>query len=178
MPTIQSQHAELDRERTWSDETTHAIHESQTLRIECVHEAYPRETAWTVAAYETPVSDRMWHLTATGATPAPVLQTLLHHLAEGDGWDTAVGGQVEEKTVAAATRRHTDAGWEHTVDGRWIRWTSLTGDAGVHFDAFAAQNANSSLATWTVWAGPDINRATWAIHASPYAPRPAPGQPR
>ncbi|MFH8631519.1 hypothetical protein ACH4CC_16850 [Streptomyces lydicus] len=26
-----------------------------------------------VAAYETPVSDRMWHLAATGATPAPVL---------------------------------------------------------------------------------------------------------
>ncbi|CAM5671660.1 hypothetical protein STENM327S_03018 [Streptomyces tendae] len=27
-----------DRERTWSDETTHAIHESQTLRIERVHD--------------------------------------------------------------------------------------------------------------------------------------------
>ncbi|WP_369015708.1 DUF317 domain-containing protein [Streptomyces gottesmaniae] len=48
------------------------MHESQTLRIERVHEAHPRETAYTVAAYETPVSDRMWHLTATGATPAPV----------------------------------------------------------------------------------------------------------
>ncbi|GAX56652.1 hypothetical protein AQJ27_43525 [Streptomyces olivochromogenes] len=53
------QHAELDRERTWTDDTTHAIHASQTLRIERVHEADPRETAWTIAAYETPVSDRM-----------------------------------------------------------------------------------------------------------------------
>ncbi|MHC5705892.1 SPDY domain-containing protein [Streptomyces tirandamycinicus] len=165
-------HGEWEKWRTWSDETTHAIHESQTLRIERVHEAHPRETAWTVAAYETPVSDRIWHVTATGATPAPVLQTLLHHLAEGDGWDTAVGGPVDEKTVTAATRPLTDAGWEHTVDGRWIRWTNLTGDAGVQFDAFAAQNANSTLATWTVWAGPNVNRATWAVQACPYTPAP------
>ncbi|WP_307058516.1 DUF317 domain-containing protein [Streptomyces achromogenes] len=165
-----------EKYRTWSDDTTHSIHESQTLRIERVHEAHPRETAWTIAAYETPVSDRMWHLTATGTTPAPVLQTLLHHLAEGDGCDTAVGGPVDEQTVTAATRPLTDAGWEHAVDGRWIRWTNLAGDAGVQFDAFAAQNANSALATWTVWAGPNIDRAAWAIHA--LHTRGTPGQPR
>ncbi|WP_371565264.1 DUF317 domain-containing protein [Streptomyces canus] len=170
LDTFLEAHSEFEKWRTWSDDTTHAIHESQTLRIERVHEAHPRETAWTITAYETPVSDRMWHLTATGATPAPVLQTLLHHLAEGDGCDTAVGGPVDEQTVTAATRPLTDAGWEHAVDGRWIRWTNLAGDAGVQFDAFAAQNANSALATWTVWAGPNIDRAAWAIHASPYTP--------
>ncbi|GAA2944777.1 hypothetical protein GCM10010446_32590 [Streptomyces enissocaesilis] len=114
------QHAVLDRERTWSDETTHAIHESQTLRIERVHEAHLRETAWTIAAYETPVSDRMWVLTATAATPAPVLQELLDHLAEGGGWDTAVGAPADVKTVAAATQPLSEAGWKHTVDGRWF----------------------------------------------------------
>lgn len=62
-------HGEFEKWRTWSDETTHAIHESQTLRIERVHETPAHETAWTVAAYETPVSDRMWVLTATGAPP-------------------------------------------------------------------------------------------------------------
>ncbi|MFJ2847485.1 DUF317 domain-containing protein [Streptomyces griseofuscus] len=103
-------HGDWEKWRTWSDDTTHAIHESQTLRIERIHEAHPRETAWTVAAYETPVSDRMWHLTATGTTPAPVLQTLLHHLAEGDGWDTAIGSPVNEKTITAATKPLTDAG--------------------------------------------------------------------
>ncbi|WP_217572852.1 hypothetical protein [Streptomyces sp. GbtcB7] len=35
------QYAEPDRERTWSNDTTHAIHASQTLRIERVHEAHP-----------------------------------------------------------------------------------------------------------------------------------------
>ncbi|MGY5130317.1 hypothetical protein [Streptomyces nigrescens] len=63
-------HADWEKSRTCSDDTTHALHESQTLRIERVHEAHPRETAWTVAAYETPVSDRMGHLTRP-ASPLP-----------------------------------------------------------------------------------------------------------
>ncbi len=163
-------HGDWEKWRAWSDDTTHAIHESQTLRIERVHEAHPRDTAWTVAAYETPVSDRMWHLTATSATPTPVVQTLLHHLAEGDGWDTAIGGPVDEKTVTAATKPLTDAGWKHTVDGRWIRWTNPTEDAGVQFDAFAAQTPHSTLATWTVWAGPSIDHPTWTLMASPHTP--------
>ncbi|MFF9778539.1 DUF317 domain-containing protein [Streptomyces sp. NPDC013978] len=168
------QHARLDRERTWSDDTTHAIHESQTLRIERVHKPHPHETAWTVAAYETPVSDRMWHLTATGTTPAPVLQALLHHLAEGDGWDTVIGSPVDEKTVTAAAKALTDAGWKHSVDGRWIRWTNPSADAGIQFDAFAAQQPNSTLATWTIWAGRSIDHSTWRVTASPYTPAPHP----
>ncbi|WP_433453694.1 DUF317 domain-containing protein [Streptomyces sp. CA-142005] len=163
-------HGEFEKWRTWSDETTHAIHESQTLRIERVHETPSHETAWTVAAYETPVSDRMWVLTATGATPAPVIAELLNHLADGDGWDTTTGVPVEEKMVTAATQPLSDAGWKHTVDGRWIRWTSPDGNAGVQFDAFTAQRPNQNLATWTVWAGPGPDRPTWAITASPHTP--------
>ncbi|MFY7634954.1 hypothetical protein [Streptomyces soliscabiei] len=71
-----------------------------------------------------------------------MLQTLLHHLAEGDGWDTAIGSPVDEDSVAAATKPLTDAEWKHTVDGRWIRWTNLSGDAGIQFDAFAARQPN------------------------------------
>ncbi len=164
-------HGEFEKWRTWSDETTHAIHESQTLRIERVHETPAHETASTVAAYETPVSERMWVLSATGATPAPVLQNLLLHLADG-GWDTAIGTPVNEKMVTAATQPLPNAGWKHTVDGRWIRWTSPGGDAGVQFDAFAAQHASQNLATWTIWAGPNPDRPTWAITASPHTPIP------
>ncbi|MGW2137711.1 DUF317 domain-containing protein [Streptomyces sp. NPDC001773] len=163
-------HGEFEKWRTWSDETTHAIHESQTLRIERVHETQARETAWTIAAYETPVSDRMWVLAATGATPAPVLQELLNRLADGDGWDTAIGAPVDEKTVTAATQPLSDAGWKHTVDGRWIRWTSPSGDAGVRFDAFSAQHPSQNLDTWTIWAGPDPDRPTWTVTASPHTP--------
>ncbi|GAB2443995.1 SPDY domain-containing protein [Streptomyces incanus] len=56
------------------------------------------------------------------------------------------------------------------MDGRWIRWTSPAGDAGVQFDAFATQQPNPTLATWTVWAGPNLDRATWTLTASPYTP--------
>ncbi|MEU4173781.1 DUF317 domain-containing protein [Streptomyces sp. NPDC026589] len=160
-------HGEFQKWRTWSDETAHAIHESQTLRIERVHESQARETAWTIAAYETPVSDRMWFLTATGATPAPVLQELLNHLA--DGWDTAVGAPVDEKTVTTATQPLTEAGWKHTLNGYGIRWTSPDGEAGVQFDPLTAQHPQNP-ATWTIWAGPDPDRPTWAITASPRTP--------
>ncbi|MFJ2794052.1 DUF317 domain-containing protein [Streptomyces sp. NPDC087290] len=165
-------HGDWQKWRTWSDETTHAIHEEQTLRIEHIHDAVPRETAWTVAAYETPVSERMWVLTATGTTPAPVLQALLDHLAFNDGWDTALGTPVDEKTVTAATQPLSDAGWKHTVDGRWIRWTSPAGDSGVQFDAFAAQHPIQNLDTWTIWAGPSPDHAAWTLTASPYTPSP------
>ncbi|MFJ6438663.1 DUF317 domain-containing protein [Streptomyces sp. NPDC091416] len=163
-------HGEFAKWRTWSGATTHAVHESQTLRIELIHETEALETAWTIAAYETPVSDRMWVLTATSATPAPVLQELLDHLANGEGWDTAIGSPVDEKKVTAATQPLSDAGWKHTVDGRWIRWTSPAGFAGVRFDAFTAQHPSQNLATWTIWAGPDPDRPTWTITASPHTP--------
>ncbi|MFJ9900691.1 DUF317 domain-containing protein [Streptomyces sp. NPDC091280] len=170
LDTFLDTHRDWERWRTWSDGTTHAIHESQTLRIERVHEAPAHETAWIVAAYETPVSDRMWVLTATGATPAPVLEELLDHLAYGGGWDTAPGAPVDERTVTAATQPLNDAGWNHTVEGRWIRWTSPAGDAGVSFDAFAAQHPVQNLATWTIWAGPRADQPTWALTASSSTP--------
>ncbi|MEU0651422.1 DUF317 domain-containing protein [Streptomyces albogriseolus] len=163
-------HGDWEKWRTWSDDTTHAIHESQTLRIERVHEAQPREAAWTVAAYETPVSDRLWHLTMTGTTPAPILQTLLNSLADSDVWDTAIGSPATEKTVTQAARALTDAGWQHTVDGRWIRWETVQGDAGVQFDAFAAQQTTSALSTWILWAGPSIDRPTWVVNTSASTP--------
>nr|WP_301650538.1 DUF317 domain-containing protein [Streptomyces arenae] len=140
------------------------------MRIERVHETPAHETAWTVAAYETPVSERMWVLTATGATPAPVLEKLLRHLADGDGWDTAVGKPVDEKMVTAAARPLSDVGWKHTTDGRWIRWASPDGEAGVQFDAVTAQHSSHNLSTWTVWAGLKIDQPTWAVTASPNTP--------
>jgi hypothetical protein len=163
-------HGDWERWRTWSDETTHAIHESQTLRIERVHETSAHETAWTVAANETPVSDRMWVLTASAATPAPVLEDLLNHLADGEGWDTAIGAPVDENMVTAATQPLSKAGWKHTVNGRRIRWTSPAGDAGIQFDAFTTQHPSQNLATWTVWAGADPDRPAWTLTASPHTP--------
>lgn len=162
-------HGEFEKWRTWSDEVTHAIHESQTLRIERDHETRARETAWTVAAYETPVSDRIWHLTATPETPAPVMQALLAHLADGDGWDTVIGTPLDEKTVTTATQPLTEAGWKHTLNGHGIRWTSPDGEAGVEFDPLTTRH-HPNPAAWTIWAGASPHRSTWIITASPHAP--------
>ncbi|MFE2936973.1 DUF317 domain-containing protein [Streptomyces sp. NPDC059278] len=140
------------------------------MRVERVHDALAKEVAWTVAAYETPVSDRMWALTATGSTPAPVLQDLLFHLAHNDGWAATLGSPVDGKTVTAAMQPLSDAGWKHTMGGRRIHWISPAGDAGFQFDAFAAQHPTQNHGTWTVWAGPSLNRATWTLTASPYTP--------
>ncbi|MFE8009072.1 DUF317 domain-containing protein [Streptomyces sp. NPDC057418] len=170
LDTFLEDHRDWQKWRTWSDDTTHAIHEDQTLRIEHVHESDAHETTWTVAAYESPVSDRMWVLTATGATPAPVLRGLLRHLADTDISDTALGSPVGEKTVTASTRPLAEAGWSHTVDGRGIRWMSPAKDAGVHFDAFAAQRPTQNQATWTIWGGPNPDRPVWTLTASPYTP--------
>ncbi|BDH07233.1 DUF317 domain-containing protein [Streptomyces seoulensis] len=163
-----AEHGDWEKWRTWDDATTHLFAEDHTLRIEQVHEPHPRETAWTVAAYETPVSDRLWHLTATGATPAPILQALLITLGSGEIGDP-VAGPPTEKAVAEATRPLADAGWQHSVVGRSMRWQT-PGGAGVQFDSVAAQRPHGTLSAWTLWAGPSPDQATWTIHASPSTP--------
>ncbi|MFI1023353.1 hypothetical protein [Streptomyces olivaceus] len=70
-------------------------------------------------------------------TPTAVANPPAQPLTNGD-WDTDLGGPITEETVTAATRPLTDTGWKHTVDGRFIRWETAQGDAGVQFDAFAA----------------------------------------
>lgn len=97
------------------------------------------EPCWAADAARELISE---HLTATGATPAPVLQELLEHLAGGDGWDTAVARAVDEKSVTAATKPLVEAGGNHTVDGRFIRWANPSQDAG---GQYASSRAPASM---------------------------------
>lgn len=74
---------------------------------------------------------------------------------------------MSEKTITEATQPLTDAGWEHTVDGRWMRWHAPEGPAaGVQFDAFAAQQHGGQLPAWIVWGGGTVHQPTWALHFS------------
>lgn len=157
--------------RTWSDSTTHAVHEGLTLRAEFVHESDPRDTAWTIAAYESPVGERLWHATATASTPTDVVRTLLDSLASGDAWGAGLDTKVSEKTLAKVTRPFADTGWPQTSDGRCMNWTAPdAGAAGLRFDAFAAQHANGPLPTWTLWGGNTPHQPTWTIHLSTHTP--------
>ncbi|MFF5719349.1 DUF317 domain-containing protein [Streptomyces buecherae] len=170
-----NQHTNWHKHRVWSDETTLAIHETQTLRLELLHEPEPGDATWTIAAYGSPVSERAWRITLTAATPAPVLETLLDELAEADPWDIALGSPVTDKTVTHATRPLSDAGWRPTINGPTITWEAPhTGGqestVGVRFDAFSAHPSHSYLDTWTLWAGKNPEQPTWALHASAYTP--------
>ncbi|MET9664963.1 DUF317 domain-containing protein [Streptomyces sp. NPDC006475] len=160
-------HGDWEKWRTWEDHTTVATHESLTLRILIDHDAGPQDAQWTIVAYESPVSERIWHMAVTPTVPAPVLKALLGTLGSGDAWETALGSPITDSHVSQATRPLIDAGWQPTVDGRWL---TQEGDVGVQFDAFAAHTPHSPLGTWTIWAGPSIDHPTWAIRASAYTP--------
>lgn len=163
-------HAEWEKWRTWSDETTHAVHESLTLRAEFVHEADPDDTLWTIATYESPVGERLWHATATATTPVEIMRVLLDALASGDATQTAIGSQVSEKTITTATQPLSDSGWEYTVDERWIRWRAPGEQAaGIEFDAFAAERPDGLLPAWTIWGGGTVHQPTWALGFSAHA---------
>ncbi|MFF7337412.1 DUF317 domain-containing protein [Streptomyces sp. NPDC008163] len=163
----------LDTHDTWHkwrsrDESTYAVHENQVLRIELIHEPLPGQNSWTVAGYETPVSDRLWHLAFPDTVPEPVVRTLLDSIADGTQ-DLALGSPLNAESVAKAMAPLTQAGWEATIDGRSIRWASPHG--GVQFDTFAAQNPHLNP-TWFIWAGPSPQQATWLVNASAYTPAP------
>ncbi|MFI1758519.1 DUF317 domain-containing protein [Streptomyces sp. NPDC020571] len=74
-------------------------------------------------------------------------------------------------TCWAASRTPRRSSRKHSLDraGRGIRWTSTDGEAGVRFDPLAAQHPQNP-ATGTIRAGPDPDRPTWAITASPHTP--------
>ncbi|MGW4200348.1 DUF317 domain-containing protein [Streptomyces sp. NPDC004726] len=158
---------EWQKWRTWSDDTTHAIHESQTLRIEFDHEARDRaDTAWTIAAYESPVGERLWHATATTGTPAEIMSTFLNSLASENAFGSGPG-PVTEQTFTEATRPLADTGWTRTFDGHGISLTAPgTHPAGVRFDPLVAHPQPA----WTLWGGNHLDRPNWGIHLSPLAP--------
>ncbi|WP_406502897.1 DUF317 domain-containing protein [Streptomyces sp. NBC_00212] len=153
------------------DETTIANHESLTLRVEFAHETGPRDINWTVAAYETPVSDRLWHSTATASTPTAIISALLDTVAAENVWGPRLSPRATEAAIAAATRPLADAGWKHSIDGRYISWQAPGPEkGGVQFDAFAAQTTNDSLPTWTIWGGHAVHQPTWQLQLSAHAP--------
>ncbi|WP_327251055.1 DUF317 domain-containing protein [Streptomyces sp. NBC_01244] len=151
------------------DETTIASHESLTLRVEFLHEATHGDSAWTIAAYESPVGDRLWHATATPATPVEITRILLNSLSTEDSWGLNPSTPVKEEDLARASRPLEDAGWPLKVGARLIDWTAPTTDgAGLRFDTLVKQG--NVLPAWTIWGGSTVNSPTWTIHLSTHAP--------
>lgn len=164
-----AKHEEWEKWRP-HDETTIASHESLTLRVEFLHQARHGDNAWTIAAYESPVGERLWHASATPTTPVEIMRTVLESLSTEDAWGQGTETPVKEERLAEASRPLEDVGWPLDVGSRLIDWTAPTTEigAGLRFDTFVQQG--SVLPAWTVWGGNTADSPTWAIRLSTHAP--------
>ncbi|MEU7606891.1 DUF317 domain-containing protein [Streptomyces sp. NPDC041003] len=153
------------------DETTIVNHESLSLRAEFLHEAVHGDNAWTIAAYESPVGERLWHATVSPTTPVEITRALLNSLAAGNGWGPGRPTAVTNETLAEATRPFAETGWPQTVTARLIEWTAPGAEpAGVSFDTVAAAKPNGPMDTWTVWGGNTPHQPTWSVRLSTHTP--------
>lgn len=162
-----TKHQEWEKWRP-HDETTIASHESLALRVEFLHEALRGDDAWTIAAYESAVGERLWHATATPTTPVEILRVLLDSLNTDNAWSPSTHTPVTEKHLAQASRPLEDVGWPLRVGSRLIDWTAPDTGAGLRFDTVIKQG--DLLPAWTIWGGNTADSPAWAIHLSTRAP--------
>ncbi len=162
--TFLDTHSEWTRWRTWSDHTTHLVHDEQTLRIERVHETTRGDTAWKIAAYESPVSDRLWRLSLSTDTPEPILRTVLDTLADNDLTSQA----LSQESITDITHPLLDAGWEHASDEHHQTW-QLPHATGLQLNRSTSWNVDADI--WTFWGGPSIHYPAWTVTASRTTPR-------
>ncbi|WP_327255368.1 DUF317 domain-containing protein [Streptomyces sp. NBC_01244] len=149
---------EWEKYRTWMDVTI-ANHESLTLRAEFDHEArHSSDVAWTIAAYESPVGERLWHATASPTTPTLLVRALLESLTVNDPWN-----QTPTQDLA-------EAGWSQTTSTQQVYWQAPDGSARFEHDPYAAKYPHNGLPAWTASGGTDLNHPTWAIHLSSATP--------
>ncbi|MEU4030526.1 DUF317 domain-containing protein [Streptomyces anulatus] len=161
-------HPQWQRWRTWSDETTHAVHEPLCLRAELVHEP-DDEPRWRFAVYASPVGARLWHAAASTPTPPDIIDALLRslatHAAEYPDMDSPRG----DEALAEATRALTDSGWTPAPEAPgWVRWRPADNAFFLRHDQLADSSTDTSAA-W-VLSGLDQHRARWTITFSATAP--------
>ncbi|MFI1185778.1 hypothetical protein [Streptomyces californicus] len=168
LDTFLDDHAQWQRWRTWSDETTHAVHESMCLRAELVHEPEPHTPGWRFAVYNSPVGARLWHAAASRTALTGIIDALLRslatHAAEYPDMDSP-----GDAARAEATRPLAESGWTPAPEAPgWVRWRP----ANVAFFLRHDQLADSSTDTPAAWvlSGPDQHRARWTITLSATAP--------
>ncbi|WP_435059316.1 DUF317 domain-containing protein [Streptomyces sp. bgisy060] len=139
-----------EKYRTWGDDTTVASHESLTIRAEFDHEARHRtDTAWTIAEYNGPVGERIWHATLTANTPVPLVHALLQHLDHPAPTDPS----RPDETLR-------DAGWQPSSHPARTTWHAPNQTITFEHTPHAANDQ------WTLYGGDDLNRAAWSIHLS------------
>ncbi|NXY95810.1 DUF317 domain-containing protein [Streptomyces sp. BR123] len=132
--------------------------------------------AWTFAAYEPPVGERLWHATASVTTPTALVRALLDSLAGNEPrWPSPFSDRV--RRPADATSDLIDAGWTQNSPGRHVHWQAPDGSASLDLDPYAAEHAHTQLPWWTAYGGTDPSRPEWAIQLCPATPPRCPCRP-
>ncbi|MGA5065300.1 DUF317 domain-containing protein [Streptomyces exfoliatus] len=145
----------FDEERQWEkyrpfDETTIASHESLTVRAEFDHEARHRtDVAWTIAEYDGPVGERLWHATLTTGTPVPLIYTILQHL---DAPPLTTADHPDEVLHGAAWHPAS-----HPARTTWV--------APGRTIAFES-TPHAVVDRWTLYGGEELDRAAWTVRLS------------
>ncbi|MFD6343449.1 DUF317 domain-containing protein [Streptomyces roseolus] len=148
----------FDKDRQWEryrpvDETTIASHESLTVRAEFDHEARHRtDVAWTIAEYDGPVGERLWHATLTTGTPVPLIHTILQYL------------DAPPPTADHPDDVLRDAAWHPASHPARTTWAAP--DGTIVFESTPHAVADR----WTLYRGEDLDRAAWTIRLSAGVP--------
>ncbi|MFJ9979372.1 DUF317 domain-containing protein [Streptomyces cyaneofuscatus] len=142
-------HPEWDKHHQWPAEATYALHESLTLRVELyhAHAPGPQDEMWTVAAYESPVGDRLWHATATAGTPAAVITTLLGTLTDEHDWSSTPWATSTAQPDRKPALPLADYSWQETATETAAVWTSPDGDCRLQRNQSGWEAGNHS---WSV----------------------------
>ncbi|WP_432079680.1 DUF317 domain-containing protein [Streptomyces sp. YPW6] len=144
----------FDEDRQWeryrpSDETTIASHESLAVRAEFDHEArHCTDVAWTVAEYDGPVGERLWHATLTAGTPVPLIRAMLQYLDAPPL--TAAYGPDDVLH---------DAAWHPASHPARTTWTAA---GAITFE----HTLHATTDRWMLYGGDNLDRAAWTIRLS------------
>ncbi|MFI1185777.1 DUF317 domain-containing protein [Streptomyces californicus] len=158
-----TKHREWKKHHQRPTEATYAHHESLTLRVELhhAHDPGPRDEIWTLASYESPVGERLWHATATVGTPDGVIAALLDSLTDEHDWHSTPWAASATPADRKPAQLLADYSWKETRTATDAVWTSPDGRCRLQRD---------HTGTWEATGGREAHRPTWSVRLSQHAP--------
>ncbi|MEV6432978.1 DUF317 domain-containing protein [Streptomyces anulatus] len=112
-----------------------------------------------MAAYESPVGDRLWH--ATAGTPEGVIMTLLKSLDDEHDWGNTTRATSTAPPGRKAVLPLADYTWEETTTESGTVWTSPDERCRLQHDRHT---------TWTASGGNEPHHPNWTIQLSQHTP--------
>ncbi|MCG6496998.1 DUF317 domain-containing protein [Kitasatospora sp. A2-31] len=139
-----------------NDETSVAVHEQLTARIELDHEATtgPR---WTIASYESPVGELDWRASFCARTPVEVVMAAARHLSaalnsfSANASDDLLWGRHPRREAILQAVAAGDPPWQESQPTQEFIRPDRTG--GIRTQESGALHPASAVEV-TLWAGP------------------------